>query len=243
MIMRYGIVSDMHSNLEALDSCLDALSKERIDKYICIGDIVGYGADPSVCIKKVRELDALTVLGNHDAGCTGSLDLSYFNSYARDAIIWTKKVLSQSELDYLKGLELVKEMGDLTFTHGSLVNPGDFNYILNRHEALSSMEVMTKKILFIGHSHVPGVFERRDDDLRYFYREKIKVSENAVYIVNAGSVGQPRDGDNRASYVIYDDRKSEIFIKRIGYDISGAREKILKAGLPKILAYRLDEGK
>ncbi len=240
--MRYGIVSDIHSNLEAFEAVLDALSKEKIDRYICVGDIVGYGADPRACIKKVRQLNIVTVLGNHDAGCIGFTDLSYFNEHAKAAVIWTKEILNQSDLEYLKTLRLVIEMGDFTLVHGTLDNPEAFHYMLDTYRALRSFDAMKTRILFVGHSHVPGIFEYKKDNLKYFYQKKIKPSENAKYIVNTGSVGQPRDGDSRASFVIYDTDQNEIYIKRIEYDIEKARKKILKTDLPPILADRLSRG-
>ncbi len=240
--MRYGIVSDIHSNLEAFEAVLDALSKEKIDKYICVGDIVGYGADPRACIKKVRQLNIVTVLGNHDAGCIGFTDLSYFNKQAKTAVIWTKEILNQSDLEYLKILRLVIEMGDFALAHGTLDNPEAFYYMLDRYRALRSFDAMKTRILFVGHSHVPGIFEHRKDNLKYFYQKKIKLSKNAKYIINTGSVGQPRDGNSRASFVIYDTHRDEICIKRIEYDIGKAKEKILKAGLPPMLADRLSKG-
>ncbi len=240
--MRYGIVSDIHSNLEALEAVLDALSKEKIDKYICVGDIVGYGADARACIKKVRQLNIVTVLGNHDAGCIGFTDLSYFNERAKAAVIWTKEILSQSDLEYLKTLRLVIEMGDFTLAHGTLDNPEAFHYMLDTYWASRSFDAMKTRILFVGHSHVPGIFEHKKGNLKYFHQEKIKPSKNAKYIVNTGSVGQPRDGDSRACFVIYDTLHDEICIKRVEYDIEKAKDKILKASLPPMLADRLSRG-
>ncbi len=240
--MRYGIISDIHSNLEALEAVLDAFSKEEIDIYICVGDIVGYGADPHACIKKIRGLNIVTVLGNHDAGCIGFTNLSYFNAHAKAAVVWTKETLDQSDLEYLKTLKLVIEVDDFTITHGTLDDPEAFHYILDTYQALRSFDAMKTKILFVGHSHVPGIFVFENDNLKYFYKEKIKLSKDTKYIVNTGSVGQPRDGDNRASFVTYDTDRKEIHIKRIGYDIKKVQEKILKAGLPSFLADRLGSG-
>lgn len=240
--MRYGIISDIHSNLEAFEAVLGALSKEKIDRYICVGDIVGYGADPRACVKKVKQLNITTVLGNHDAGCIGFTDLFYFNEHAKAAVIWTKEILKQSDLEYLKTLRLVIEIGDFTLTHGTLDNPEAFHYMLDTYRALKSFDAMKTRILFVGHSHVPGIFEYKNGTLKYFCQEEIEPYENAKYIVNAGSVGQPRDGDSRASFVIYDTEKNEICIKRVEYDIEKAKEKILKAGLPSILADRLSRG-
>ena len=181
-------------------------------------------------------------MGNHDAGCIGFTDLSYFSEHAKAAVIWTKEILNQSDLEYLKTLRLVIEMGDFTLAHGTLDNPEAFHYMLDTCRASRSFDAMKTRILFVGHSHVPGIFEHKKGNLKYFYQEKIKLSENAKYIINTGSVGQPRDGNSRASFVIYDTLQNEIYIKRIEYDIEKAREKILKAGLPPMLADRLSRG-
>jgi len=237
--MRYAIISDIHSNLEALVAVLDALTSERIDTYYCIGDIVGYGADPVPCLKKIKEHCLTSVLGNHDAGCVGSLDLLNFNQAARSAVVWTKKKLKKEDLDYLKNLELVVHRNSLTFVHGTLVKPEDFNYMFDLSQARESFNKMTTNIVFVGHSHVPGIFEKKNQTIKYFYKHKLNFSKDARYIVNAGSVGQPRDGDKRACFVIYDSQKKEILTKRVEYDIGKAQKKILDAGLPAILAERL----
>jgi len=242
--MRYGIISDIHSNLEALLAVLAALSKERIDSYICIGDIVGYGADPYACINEIKKLDAFTVLGNHDAGCIERINFSEFNDNARNAVIWTKNILSASHKEYLGSLPYVLNGNKKLFsiTHGTLIEPDNFNYMFDTYQAQMSFGKLDAQILFVGHSHVPGVYEKRDEDLRYYYYERIKISRRSKYIVNAGSVGQPRDGDPRASYVILDDENLMLDIKRVPYDFRSAQGKILKAGLPPFLAHRLEKG-
>jgi len=240
--MRYAIISDIHSNLEALEAVLETLSKEQIEKFYCIGDIVGYGADPGLCIKRVKEKSMITVLGNHDAGCTGFTDLSYFNEDARTAVAWTRGMLQDIDLEYLKKLELVIRNSDITLVHGTLVSPKEFDYMFDALQARKSFNEMTTNLLFVGHSHVPGIFEQRNGNVKYFHKDNTKISKKCKYIVNAGSVGQPRDGDNRACYVIYDAQKSEISINRVEYDIEKAQRKILQAGLPSTLAQRLAVG-
>jgi len=240
--MRYAIISDIHSNLEALEAVLNALSKEKIDKYICLGDIVGYGGDPNPCGEKIKELKMHTILGNHDACCTGSFDLSNFTDYARMSLVWTIRNLEEKELDYLKTLELSADIDDFTIVHAALDKKEEFQYMVDAEEAEKSFKAMYTNILFVAHTHVSGVFEYKGNRLQYFKKDKIKVSKDTKYIVNTGSVGQSRDGDSRACYVVYDSARNEILIKRVAYDIEKAQAKILKARLPGFLAFRLREG-
>lgn len=242
--MRYGLISDIHGNLEAFKAVLGALSKESIDEYLSIGDVIGYGADPGACIKLVTSLKIKALIaGNHDWAVLGLTDIEYFNELAKAAVIWTKRVLSQKELDFLKSFRLVYEEGDYTLVHGTLGSPEKFYYILNSFDAYLTIKLMKTAICFVGHSHIPGIFYIADDKVSYIVGPKIKIEHDKKYIVNVGSIGQPRDLDPRASYAIYDDEDSTVEIKRVEYDIKTAQGKILKAGLPEKLAYRLSEGR
>ena len=223
--MRYGIFSDVHSNLEALQAVLEALKKEEVDRYLCIGDIVGYAANPGECLKIVKDLNCPTVCGNHDRAAADMLDYSYFNDAARAAVEWTKNNLSGPEKDYLRGLPLLYEEGGITMVHGSLDRPEEFEYVMDEEAAVRTIGLCKTKACFIGHTHRP--FE--------YYR-------GMKLLVNAGSVGQPRDGDPKAAYCIFDSESGRASIKRVEYDIRTAMDKILAAGLPKYLAMRLTEG-
>jgi len=240
--MIYAIISDIHSNLEALNTALDALSNEKIEKYYCAGDIVGYGADPILCIEKIKKMNMESLMGNHEAGCTGFTGLSYFNDDAKSAIIWTREKISGSDIEYFGSFKFVIENDDFTITHGTLDNPESFNYMIDSYHAMKSFQLMKTRILFVGHSHIPGIFEYKNGKLGYFLKEKIILSNETKYIINIGSVGQPRDGDNRASYAVYNSEKKEIYIKRVKYNIKKAQEKILKENLPSFLASRLSAG-
>jgi predicted phosphodiesterase len=240
--MRYAIISDIHANLEALTAVLTDINCDKIDKTICVGDIIGYGADPNDCVKKVKECNMQCVLGNHEAGCLGTFGLDRFTPLAREAVIWTKRNLSAESTAYIKTLEIVLYESDFAIAHGTLDNPRQFDYMAGVEEARSSFVMMDSRILFVGHSHVPGIFEYAKDNIEYFYKEEMRLSDSVKYIVNAGSVGQPRDGDNRASYAVYDDEKNRLWIKRVKYDIKKAADKILKAELPPFLASRLEKG-
>ncbi len=241
--MRYGIFSDVHSNAEAFEAVIGALGKEDIDVYICGGDIVGYGADPSRCIEMVKGLTGKCVCGNHEWGSVGLLDVSFFNPFAWEAVLWTRKKLDILEKEYLKNLGVVYEDKNITVAHGSLNKPEQFHYILNTCETSATLNLMETQICFIGHSHRPAVFMKTEQGVMFSAAAEVNIREGVLYIINVGSVGQPRDGDPRACYAVFDTDKKYVGIKRISYDIKKAQKKILGAGLPPILADRLSEGR
>jgi predicted phosphodiesterase len=240
--MRYGIFSDIHSNLEALEAVLEAFAEEGVEQYVSVGDIVGYGADPSQCIAIVEGLPCLVVAGNHDWAVSDLHDPRNFNEAAREAVLWTEAVLTWEEIGYLKSLGLIVEQDALTLVHGSLDHPDDFNYILTARDSQPTFELMKTPLCLIGHSHIPAIFRLTEKGIKSLKEHRIKIGPADKYIVNVGSVGQPRDGDPRAAYAIYDDAKRTLEIKRVKYDIKKAQEKILNAGLPSVLAYRLSTG-
>jgi len=240
--MRYGIIADIHGNLEAFESALRALSREKIDKYLCVGDIIGYGADPHECIKMTRALGALTVIGNHEAACSGLMNIDYFNDEARAAVIWTKQNLKKDDFVFLKKADLTYTNAHLTMVHGTLPEPSEFNYMRSRDAARETLGLMKTNICFVGHTHVPGIFSVKGGRLKYFCEEKTKIAKGEKLIVNAGSIGQPRDGDPRSCYSVYDTDSRVVELKRVAYDVEKAQKKILEAGLPGFLAERLGAG-
>ena len=237
--MKYAILSDIHGNLEALKAAIRAISAEKADQLLCLGDIVGCGADPGECIAIIRDLSTVTVCGNHDAACRNTLDLSYFTERAAEALIWTRNRLSKKDVDYLNHLKLVHRNKDLTLAHGTLYEPEEFHYMVSPYEADISFKQMKTKICFVGHTHLPGIFLYKDSKIQRPRDNKVNLSSCDKVIINTGSVGQPRDRDPRASYVIYDTDNMEIEIKRVAYDVRTAQEKILNAHLPASLAERL----
>lgn len=242
--MRYGIFSDVHSNLEALDTILDAYQKEAIDTYLCVGDIVGYAANPKECIEKVKKSAMITVAGNHDWAAVNLFSVDYFNPVACEAIFWTRRNLDDPDRYFLESLKLVYKNEDLTLVHGTLDNPRDFNYMTDGYIAWETFRLLETNICFVGHSHVAGIFIKDKDD-RITYREdnSVDIEKEKKYIINVGSVGQPRDGNPQACYCIYDTDKKEIQIKRISYDVQTSRKKIIDAGLPRFLGDRLIIGR
>lgn len=240
--MRYGIFSDVHSNLEAFEAVLEVYKKENIDKYLCVGDIVGYGANPDECIQLVKGLNCVCVAGNHDVS-TYDLDITKnFTDIARIAAEWTFDKISEFNKDYLRSLKYTYEEEDLILVHASLDRPEEFFYIENSSDARDNFTYQERQLCFVGHSHAPLIFRQSDEDIELLNSFKIKIDEFSKYLVNVGSVGQPRDRDNRAAYCVFDTEEKTVEIKRIGYNILPAAEKILKAGLPARLAERLFEG-
>lgn len=242
--MRYGIFADIHSNLEALDTVIAAYKKEAIDKYLCIGDIVGYAANPKECIEKIKALCMITVAGNHDWAAVDLFSADYFNPVAREAIFWTKRNLDDSDKYFLESLKLIYKNEHLTLVHGTLNNPQEFNYMTDGYTAEETFNLLEINICFVGHSHVAGMFIKdKSEQLHYREDNSLNIKDENKYIINVGSVGQPRDGNPQAAYGIYDTVKKEVQIKRIDYNIEKTRKKIIRAGLPHFLADRLALGR
>jgi predicted phosphodiesterase len=242
--MRYGIFADIHSNLEALDTVIAAYRKETIDKYFCVGDVVGYAANPNECAEKIKALCEIAVAGNHDWAAVNLLSIEYFNPVARQAILWTRDNLDERSKSFLESLKLIHRNNDLTLVHGTLDNPQDFNYMIDGRIAQGTFELLETKICFVGHSHIAGIFiKHKDGRIEYCEEERVKIQDENSYIVNVGSIGQPRDNNPRAAYSIYDTDKKEIQIKRADYDIQKTRERIINAGLPRFLGDRLIIGR
>jgi len=242
--MRYGILSDIHSNLEALNAVMGAFLNEAIDQYLCVGDIVGYAANPRECIEKVQSLNCPVVAGNHDWACVSLFSLEHFNPIASEAVLWTRSKLSENNQAYLESLKLTFKNKDLALVHGTLDNPQDFSYMTDGFVAEETFRLMDAPICFIGHTHVPGIFTK-DGDEQIHYREdsSCDLALGHKYIVNVGSVGQPRDGNTQAAYCIYDTVAKKVEIKRAPYEIELTRKKINSAGLPEYLSHRLFLGR
>jgi len=240
--MKYVIISDIHSNLEALEAVARTFPSLEECKILCAGDIVGYGADPGPCIDICRSMGITSVRGNHDAAVLEKTNIFFFNGSAVRAVLWTKRNLETSRKDVLEGLPLVIMGPDITVVHGTLHQPEEFLYMMTELEAARTFELLKGRICFVGHSHVPGVYSLKDGKIEYTYTNRMKLDKFGKYIVNVGSVGQPRDNDNRACYCVYDTEAEEIEFYRIEYDIQKAHDKIIKAGLPAILGERLHKG-
>jgi len=239
--MRVAIISDIHSNLEALEAVLEDAGEQRIDEFYCLGDIVGYGANPNECLQRVRDLTEQVVAGNHDHAVVGLTDISYFNLHARRAVTWTTETLLKEHSEYLRRLPFSLQRGQIFLVHATPSDPPAWNYLLSSQIARDEFETFDGQLCFIGHSHQPIIFSRREGDQRW-PAELYTCRPDDRYIINVGSVGQPRDGDPRASYAILDDQRGTVQLRRVKYDIQTAQRKILQAGLPPLLAVRLAHG-
>jgi predicted phosphodiesterase len=246
--VRYLIISDLHANLQGLEA-VAADCRGRYDEALCCGDLVGYGADPNPIVEWVRANCATVVRGNHDKACTGVDDLEWFNPVARQAALWTQQVLTPENAEYTRNLP----KGPLTLDEFELVHGSPYDedeYVLAADEASQAFAYLERRLTFFGHTHVQGGFiwnqSRVETILRPSARNNNQVLEidpACAYMVNPGSTGQPRDGDPRAAYLIYDTMASMLTYYRVDYDVAGAQKAIRDAGLPPILADRLSVGR
>jgi len=241
--MRLGIFSDVHANYEALSAVLAAYRSERIDVYYCLGDTVGYGGSPNECADMVRNLAKKTILGNHDAAVAGRMDYSYYYEAARHALDAHAAVISQENMAWLKALpyqEMLDEH-ELLLCHGSPVRLEEFEYIFAPEQARECLSIWGKlgHLTLIGHSHLCKVFALTENNVEELPAIDFELDPDRKYIVSVGSVGQPRDYDNRASYTVYDTEAKRFEFKRIEYDIELAADKVLRARLEKNFAQRL----
>ncbi|MCM8794826.1 MAG: metallophosphatase family protein [Candidatus Omnitrophica bacterium] len=241
--MRYGVISDIHSNLEALEAVLSALAREGVNLLLCCGDIVGYAADPAACVELVRRKVNAGVGGNHDWAAAGKLDMDWFNPQARLAVAWTVTRLSEDQKKFLGSLPLTWRDENVTLVHGSLDQPEEFPYIFDLSEAQASLKLQETLVGFMGHTHLPGFFTAQEASGSYEPAQGIyRLKAGVKVLVNVGSVGQPRDRDPRAAYCLYDSDEKTIEIRRVAYPFERTQEKIRAAGLPGVLADRLAAG-
>ncbi len=243
--MRYAILSDIHSNLVALRAVLQHMeSAGPIDEVWCLGDTVGYGPAPNECTDLMRSYEHVGIAGNHDWAATGRLDTSEFNPDASDAALWTSRVLSDENRSYLETLPLTTVRGHFTMAHGSPRNP-IWEYLLSERVAAASFEHFETTFCLVGHSHIPLLFHEDVQGNISFQRLPLDQAfrpGRGRWILNPGSVGQPRDGDPRASYVMYDASSGEFHQYRVSYDIEATQAEMLRLRLPQSLSERLSHG-
>ena len=243
--MKYGVFSDVHGNLEALEAVLHALRQENVDRVWCLGDLVGYGANPNECVDRIREAAHAVVIGNHDAACIGAESSEGFNPNAKIAVDWTGNQLSASNKAWIRSLPLTESIEDILLVHASPFEPEHWHYIHTRTkppEVERGFSATTARCAFVGHSHQQLVLVKRSAEFYRFLGTQLQLEEGHRYLVNVGSAGQPRDGDARAAFVLYDTVKETITLSRVTYDVATAQRKIREAGLPGILADRLESG-
>ena len=243
--MRQAIISDLHSNIEALTACVDHALDTGVTHFACLGDCVGYGADPVPTLDLLMALPHLLLIrGNHDEALF--LDEVPDMPGLRQSIDWTCMQLSPKHCDLLENAPLVRTLGEATYAHASAHNPQAWDYLRRAEQILDCLAATSTRVTFIGHVHVPMIFyQTAAGTLREFNPEPgvpVPLSPACRYVVNVGSVGQPRDGNNAASYAIYDSDAAEVTVHRVPYDFVSAAQKILDAGLNAHFAERLVEG-
>ena len=236
--MAIAILSDIHGNLEALTAIFSYLEKKKINEIYCLGDIVGYGPNPNECVELIAEKCTNAIIGNHDHAALGLTSIEYFNEFAKVSTRWTTNQLSNRSKDYLLSLDFKFATEYFLLVHSSPSDPKSWNYVLTENDAKQEFKHFEQPICFIGHSHFPVVFSKKG----YTRKSKVRLDDSNKYIVNVGSTGQPRDGDSRACFCLYDREHRKIEYVRIEYDIKTTRDKIVEAGLPMFLADRLKKG-
>jgi diadenosine tetraphosphatase ApaH/serine/threonine PP2A family protein phosphatase len=241
--MRLGILSDIHANYEALSAVLQAYENESIDAYYCLGDTVGYGGSPNECAEIIQDIAKATILGNHDAAVAGRMDYSYYYEAARHALDVHSAMLGEGSLAWLKSLPYQVKLPEhgVDLCHGSPVRLEEFEYIFAPEQARECLGMYEElgHLTLIGHSHLCKVFALTRDSVEELPPIDFELEKNRKYIVSVGSVGQPRDYDNRASFTVYDTVAKRFEFKRVEYDIETAAQKVLKARLERNFAHRL----
>ncbi len=224
--MKYAIFSDVHANLHALNRVLEDIEQQKVDRTVCLGDLVGYGAFPNQVVDKVRDTCDVVIAGNHDHAAVGIMDISAFNEYAHRAVIWTRDKLSAINTKWLQSRPLNVVENEIQFVHASPVEPRKWHYIFSKDDAQRAMEHAEAGTVFVGHTHVPFDYMTRLGRL-----------------INVGSVGQPRDGNPEAAYTLFDTATGERRLIHIAYDVHAAKDAIILEGLPPFLAERLVMGR
>ncbi|HTI99173.1 MAG TPA: metallophosphoesterase family protein [Dongiaceae bacterium] len=240
--MKFAIIADIHGNLEAFQTVLEDIRQQECTHYACLGDVVGYNANPKECLDIVRQMDMPCVKGNHDEYCSSEEALEGFNPHAAAAVDWTRQQLTDEDRQWLRDLKYMRMVTSFTIVHATLDGPQRWGYVFDKLGAAASFPYQTTQMCFFGHTHVPVAFIR-DSVVRGGTYSKFKVDPTKKYFVNVGAVGQPRDGNPKAAYVVYDVDAGTIELRRLDYDIATAQKKIRAAGLPERLAERLQFGR
>jgi diadenosine tetraphosphatase ApaH/serine/threonine PP2A family protein phosphatase len=237
--MRYAVFADIHGNLEALEAALEYAEKQQLSGFMVLGDSVGYGANPNECLEWAFQNAELHVLGNHEAAAIHGTIREKFTFSAREAIDWTVGRLKPELLARVRKLPYLKIDGNVTLAHGTLHSPEEFHYLFDESDAFKSFLALRTSLGFVGHSHVSSFFSEKEGAGGYLKEGVLKLRNNERYLLNPGSIGQPRDRDPRLSFGVLDEDKLTFEIVRLPYDNKKASQKIMAEGLPSSLAYRL----
>lgn len=238
----FAILGDIHANLDALNVVLDDCRAQGVTDFLCTGDVVGYNACPRECMKIVRSLGCPVVVGNHDYYVASQQNLDDFNPAAAAVVEWTREQLSEDDINWLRNLPFTVTQMGVTLVHSTMDNPESFGYVFDNLQAEANFLMQKTPVCFHGHTHCPMIYEKSMNGVFRIDPQDFTLPIGRKYFVNVGSVGQPRDGDPRATYVIYDPKARQIRYRRLEYDIESAQAKIRLAGLPERLAERLAVG-
>ena len=241
--MIFAVISDIHANLEALAAVLEDIEKKQIGAVYCLGDVVGYGCDPSPCIDLVLKHCDIRLMGNHEYYALGLVSDEYLSPLARQSAVWTQEHLSKSDLEKIANFEMDAHLADVDLVHASPYEPESWRYILATQEAKRAFDRMQGSICFYGHTHLPMIFSLSPEgEVRHQVGHDIQPSEEKKYLINVGSVGQPRDNDPNACYVTCDTEDRTVSYNRVAYDIARTQQKMRAAGVPDLLVERLTVG-
>ena len=238
----FAVLGDIHSNLDALNVVLEDCRSQGVTDFLCTGDVVGYNACPHECMDIIRELGCPVVVGNHDFYVASQQNLDDFNPAAAAVVEWTRRQLSEDELSWLRVLPFTRTQMGITLVHSTMDNPENFGYVFDNLQAEANFLNQKTPVCFHGHTHCPMIYEKSMNGVFRIDAQDFTLPMGRKYFINVGSVGQPRDGDPRATYVIFDPKERTVRYRRLVYDIEAAQERIRLAGLPDRLAVRLAVG-
>ena len=238
----FAVLGDIHANLDALNVVLDDCRSQGVTDFLCTGDVVGYNACPHECMDIIREIGCPVVVGNHDFYVSSRQNLDDFNPAAAAVVQWTRIQLADEEVSWLRSLPFTHTQMGVTLVHSTMDNPENFGYVFDNLQAEANFLNQKTPVCFHGHTHCPMIYEKSMNGVFRIDAQDFKLPIGRKYFINVGSVGQPRDGDPRATYVIYDPKERTVRYRRIEYDVEAAQERIRLAGLPERLAERLAVG-
>lgn len=242
--MRTALISDIHGNLEALQAVLDDIASQQVDQICSLGDVIGYGCDPVACLHLVAERCRIKLMGNHEYAAIGVLPPDAMNLNARQSILWTQSHLTDRELSLIAGFKMTAELDNVLLVHASPFEPDEWHYVLSPNDAAEAFRQVDHRLIFCGHTHLPVIYCRPPvGKIRTVGAHDFDPDEESRYLVNIGSVGQPRDNDPRASYVIYDGAEQAVAFRRVQYDIQATQAKMCRAEMPQMLIDRLQVGR
>lgn len=241
--MIIALISDIHANLSALDAVLEKISAEKITTVYCLGDVVGYGPEPSACLKRVTDTCDIILMGNHEYHVLGLVNEQTINPVARQSANWTRAQLSETDLAQLSELDMDAHLADIYLVHASPHTPDQWRYVISEAEAGLAFDNFDEQVCFYGHSHLPMIFSKSNEgDIHNQIGHDIDLDREKRYLINVGSVGQPRDNDCRAAFVTYDTETGDVMYHRVDYDIERTQRLMREAGLPALLTDRLAVG-